>query len=73
MRASPITMALLYFSIGVLLTFFAIQNVSTSGWNFWSYLIVSFAAVDFMIAYRFYRLRKVIKKLQKQNKKKKDK
>jgi len=72
MRASPITMALLYFSIGVLLVFFAIQNVSTSGWNFWSYLIVSFAAIDFMIAYRFYRLRRVIKQLQNQNKKKKD-
>ncbi|MCL7748835.1 YdiK family protein [Halalkalibacter alkaliphilus] len=72
MRASPITMALLYFSIGVLLIFFAIQNVNTAGWNFWSYLIVSFAAIDFMIAYRFYRLRKVIKQLQKTNKKKKD-
>jgi len=72
MRASPITMALLYFSIGVLLIFFAIQNVSTAGWNFWSYLILSFSATDFMIAYRFYRLRRVIKQLQNQNKKKKD-
>lgn len=62
MRASPIMMALLYFSIGSLLVFFAIQNVSTSGWNFWSYLIISFAAIDFMIAFRFYQLRKAIKK-----------
>lgn len=70
MRASPITMAIVYFSIGVLLVFFAIQNVSLAGWNFWSYLIISFAAIDFMIAYRFYRLRKVIKQIQNQNKKK---
>lgn len=69
MKASPMMMALLYFGIGALLVFFAIQNVSTVGWNFWSYLIIAFATVDFMIAIRFYRLRKIIKKIQKQNKK----
>ncbi len=72
MRTSPIAMALLYFSIGCLLVFFAIQSVSTSGWNIWSYLIISFAAIDFMIALRFYRLRKVIKQIQNHHKKKDD-
>ncbi|NEU32176.1 YdiK family protein [bacterium LRH843] len=62
MRASPFSMALLYFSIGVFLVYFAIQNVSVAGWNVWSYLIISFATVDFMIALRFFRMRKHVKK-----------
>ncbi|WP_231686982.1 DUF4305 domain-containing protein [Bacillus sp. JCM 19034] len=41
MRASPITMAIVYFVIGVLLVFFAIQHVNAAGWNFWAYLIVA--------------------------------
>ncbi|GAE32488.1 YdiK family protein [Halalkalibacter hemicellulosilyticus] len=72
MRASPMTMAVVYFMIGVLLVFFAIQYVNTAGWNFWSYLIIGFATIDFMIAFRFFRLRKVIKQIQDQNKKDKD-
>lgn len=56
MRASPLTMAILYFIIGVVLVYFAIQNVSMSGWNIWSVLIVSFATVDILIAFRFFQL-----------------
>ncbi|WP_100406142.1 YdiK family protein [Bacillus solitudinis] len=70
MRASPTTMALMYFFIGALLVYFAIQNVSTAGWNFWSYLIIAFATIDFMIAVRFFLLRRAIKRIQKKNKKK---
>ncbi|WP_088106099.1 YdiK family protein [Halalkalibacter urbisdiaboli] len=69
MRASPTTMALMYFTIGVLLVYFAIQNVITSGWNFWTYLIIAFATIDFMIAIRFFLLRRAIRRIQKKNKK----
>ncbi|MCM3715836.1 YdiK family protein [Alkalihalobacillus oceani] len=71
MRASPLMMALLYFFVGCLLVFFAIQSVSSTGWTVWSLLIISFAAIDFMISLRFFRLRRGIKQVQKQNKKKK--
>ncbi len=65
MRASPFTMALLYFSIGILLIFFAIQHVSTSGWDLWSYIIIAFATTDFMIAIRFFRFHRKLKKAHK--------
>lgn len=64
MKISPFTMAVLYFFIGGLLIFFAIQNVSIYGWNLWSYLIIAFATTDFMISIRFFRLHRRIKKEQ---------
>lgn len=73
MRASPMSMAILYFAIGILLIFFAIQSVGTTGWSFWTYLIIAFATMDFMIAIRFYRLRKVIKEIQNKSKRNKKK
>ncbi|ADC49924.1 MULTISPECIES: YdiK family protein [Alkalihalophilus] len=69
MRISPTTMAFMYFFLGVLVVFIAIQKVNQTGWDFWAYLIIGFAAFDFMIAYRFFRIRRVIKQIEKQQNK----
>ncbi len=55
MRASPLTMALLYFSLAFILIFFAIYHVSNAGWDLWSYLIIAFATTDVVIGIRFLR------------------
>ncbi|KMJ56110.1 YdiK family protein [Alkalihalophilus sp. As8PL] len=70
MRVSPTAMALMYFTLGVLVVYIAILKVEQTGWDFWAYLIIGFAAFDFLIAYRFFRIRRVIKQIQKQQKKK---
>ncbi|OLO26696.1 hypothetical protein BTR23_22380 [Alkalihalophilus pseudofirmus] len=62
MRTSPTFMALVYALIGVMFTYLAIQNVQVAGWNFWTYLFIGLSAVDFMMAYRFFQMRKSIKK-----------
>ncbi|WP_209125084.1 YdiK family protein [Alkalihalobacillus sp. BA299] len=62
MRTSPTFMALVYALIGGMFTYLAIQHVQVSGWNFWTFLFIGLAAVDFMMAYRFFQMRKYIKK-----------
>ncbi|MDE5416201.1 MAG: YdiK family protein [Bacillaceae bacterium] len=62
MRTSPTFMAVVYALIGVMFTYLAIQNVQVAGWNFWTYLFIGLAAVDFMMAYRFFQMRKYIRK-----------
>ncbi|WP_017729434.1 YdiK family protein [Halalkalibacterium ligniniphilum] len=62
MRTSPVFMAVVYVLISFLFVYLAIQNVNLAGWNFWTYLFIGLAAVDLMIAVRFYRMGKQIKK-----------
>ncbi|WP_251552164.1 YdiK family protein [Neobacillus muris] len=47
MRRSPFVSGLIYFLIGGLFTFFAIDDVQENGWGFFSYLLVILATFDF--------------------------
>jgi hypothetical protein len=46
MRQSPLGSGILYLLLGVLFTYFAIQNVQEDGWGFFSYLLVILATFD---------------------------
>ncbi|MEH7356707.1 YdiK family protein [Neobacillus drentensis] len=58
MRRSPLLSGLIYFLLGGVFTFFAIDDVQKNGWGFFSYLLVLLATFDFgsglkMIAFHF--------------------
>ncbi|MBL4953465.1 YdiK family protein [Neobacillus sp. OS1-32] len=46
MRRSPLFSGLIYFLLGALFTYFAITEVQTNGWGFFSYLLVILATFD---------------------------
>ncbi|MBU8908558.1 YdiK family protein [Desertibacillus haloalkaliphilus] len=58
MRTSPTFMGVIYFLIGIMFMYLAIQNVSTAGWNFWTFLFIGVATIDIVIGIRFFRLKK---------------
>ncbi|MBV7509323.1 YdiK family protein [Bacillus sp. sid0103] len=47
MRRSPLFSGLIYFLLGALFTYFAIDNVQSNGWGFFSYLLILLATFDF--------------------------
>ena len=47
MRRSPLLSGLIYFILGALFTYFAINDVQNNGWGFFSYLLVILATFDF--------------------------
>ncbi|MEH7336288.1 YdiK family protein [Neobacillus drentensis] len=47
MRRSPLISGLIYFLLGSLFTYFAIDDVQSNGWGFFSYLLVVLATFDF--------------------------
>jgi len=58
MRRSPLFSGLIYFFLGGLFTYFAIDDVQKNGWGFFSYLLVVLATFDFgsglkMVAFHF--------------------
>ncbi|WP_423800417.1 YdiK family protein [Neobacillus sp. SAB-20_R2A] len=58
MRRSPLFSGLIYLILGVLFTYFAIDDVQNNGWGFFSYLLVILATFDFgsalkMIVFHF--------------------
>ncbi|MBM7588230.1 hypothetical protein JOC86_004827 [Bacillus pakistanensis] len=62
MRRSPLFSGLIYMILGVLFTYFAIQNVNNQGWGFFSYLLVLLATLDFGSGLRMVNLHFKIKK-----------
>jgi hypothetical protein len=46
MRQSPLFSGIIYFLLGVLFTYFAIQDVQDDGWGFFTYLLVLLATFD---------------------------
>ncbi|WLR54941.1 YdiK family protein [Mesobacillus subterraneus] len=66
MKQSPLFSGIVYILLGSLFTYFAIQNVTETGWGFFSYLLVALATFDFgsgirMIMFHF-KLKNVQKK-----------
>ncbi|HJV31170.1 MAG TPA: YdiK family protein [Bacillales bacterium] len=47
MRLSPLFSGIIYFLLGTLFTYFAIQDVQRSGWGFFVYLLIVLATFDF--------------------------
>jgi hypothetical protein len=47
MRRSPLFSGLIYFLLGGLFTYFAIDDVQKNGWGFFSYLLILLATFDF--------------------------
>ena len=44
---SPLFSAVFYFILGIVFTVFAVQQVTESGWNFFSYALIVLATFDF--------------------------
>lgn len=62
MRTSPLFMAFLYFGMGILFTYIAVQSVEDNIWNFITILLAFFATLDFVVSIRLFRLHFRIKK-----------
>ncbi|WAA09233.1 DUF4305 domain-containing protein [Fervidibacillus albus] len=43
---SPISVGIIYFLLGVIFTFFAIQQVLISDWGLFAFLLIIFAGLD---------------------------
>ncbi|AOM84103.1 YdiK family protein [Salisediminibacterium beveridgei] len=53
----------LYFTFGVILVVFATQAMGqTEGWDFWTILLMIFAALDFLIAFKYFSMHKQAQK-----------
>lgn len=44
---SPLFSAVFYFILGIVFTVFAVQQVTASGWSFFSYVLIILATFDF--------------------------
>jgi hypothetical protein len=47
MRRTPLFSGIMYFLLGFLFTYFAIQDIQESGWGFYVYLLIILATFDF--------------------------
>ncbi|MBU9723669.1 MULTISPECIES: YdiK family protein [Bacillaceae] len=62
MPRSPRVTGYLYFFFGVSLVFFAIHQTNRTGeWDFFTILFMAVAAIDFMIAFRYFSLASKLK------------
>ncbi|CEG25383.1 YdiK family protein [Bacillus sp. B-jedd] len=66
MRQSPLFSGIVYILLGILFTYFAVGNVRSEGWGFFSYLLVILATFDLGAGIRMigfhYKLKRNIKK-----------
>jgi hypothetical protein len=69
MRQTPLFSAFIYILLGVLFTYFAIENVRQEGWGFFSYLLVILATFDLGAGIRIIMLYYKIKRAQTDKKK----
>ncbi|MEH7444026.1 YdiK family protein [Heyndrickxia sp. MSNUG] len=65
MKQSPLFSGIVYILLGSLFTYFAIQNVSETGWGFFTYLLVMLATFDFGSGIRMILLHLKLKQIQK--------
>ena len=62
MRQSPLFSGIVYILLGAVFTFFCIQQVGMTGWNFFSYMLLILATIDFGSGFRLISLHFRIKK-----------
>jgi hypothetical protein len=65
MRTSPTFMGLLYFSLGSLFTYLAIQSGEDNVWSFTTIILMMLATFDFAVSIRFFLLKKKIERIKK--------
>ncbi|MEQ6378232.1 YdiK family protein, partial [Bacillaceae bacterium S4-13-58] len=63
MKTSPLVMASIYFFMGVLFTFIAIESTAEDVWNFTTIILVIVATFDFGVCLRLVLLHFKIKKI----------
>lgn len=61
----PLFSGVIYCLLGVLFTYFAIQQVNSSGWGFFAFMLIFLATIDFGSGFRLFTLHFKIKKQQK--------
>lgn len=59
-------MATIYFIMGILFVYVAVQSASDSGWNFMTVLLAIFATLDFTVGVRLMRTHLKTKKQKKE-------
>ncbi|CAM4228360.1 YdiK family protein [Lederbergia lenta] len=62
---SPLFSGLLYFLLGGVFTYFAVQQVILDDWNFFVYLLIILATFDFGAGFRLISIHFKIKKAKK--------
>ncbi|MFD1363434.1 YdiK family protein [Lentibacillus salinarum] len=65
MKISPKTMGIVYFLLGILFTYVAIQSAEETIWNFLTILLAFFATLDFGVSIRMFNIHFKIKKQKK--------
>jgi len=53
---SPLRTAVFYFFLGVLFTYLAINSITNSSWNIFTYILVLIATFDFGVSIRAFNL-----------------
>ncbi|OIJ11351.1 hypothetical protein BKP37_15865 [Anaerobacillus alkalilacustris] len=60
---SPYVWGIIYFFMGCLFVYFAIQqNTRTGQWDFFTIALMALAAYDFTISYRYFAFKKILKR-----------
>lgn len=54
MKVSPKTLGIVYFLLGILFTYVAIQSAEETIWNFLTILLAFFATLDFVVSIRMF-------------------
>ncbi|MCU9615322.1 YdiK family protein [Caldibacillus lycopersici] len=44
---SPLSLAIIYMILGIVFTYFAIQQVQMNGWGFFAFVLIFLATLDF--------------------------
>ncbi|WP_335872642.1 YdiK family protein [Bacillus sp. 2205SS5-2] len=65
MRKSPLFTGIIYTLLGILFTYFSIQNVVTHGWGFFTYLLIFLATLDLGSGLRMINIHIKLKTMQK--------
>lgn len=67
MKQSPLFSGIVYIVIGLLFTYLAVENVTQTGWGFFSYLLVLLATFDIGSGIRMIQFHFKLKKIQKKS------
>ncbi|MFC3041634.1 YdiK family protein [Virgibacillus xinjiangensis] len=67
MRVSPLTSAIIYFAMGAVFIYAAIQTADETIWNFTTILLAVVATMDFGVAIRMVNIHLQIKKKNKKD------
>lgn len=63
-RQSPLSLGITYASLGILFTAIAVQNVTSSGWGIFAYILILIATLDFGSGIRMILLHFKIKSME---------